>query len=84
MLDDKSTQATSTKQMSTTFSKSFKQTEGATYNPPYKSFFTDYEQEVEFTTKNTFAGKSHYFSYFPSTAPHEQQMQQVWYYHKNK
>jgi len=45
----------------------FTQTEGATFKPPYKTFYTNNEQEVKFTTKNKFEGRSNYFHYYPTT-----------------
>ena len=45
----------------------FSQTEGATYRPPYKTFYTNGDTEVKYTTTNKFEGKSSYFSYYPTT-----------------
>lgn len=76
-----STAATSKFMSSST--REFRQTEGATYKPGYDTFFST-KDEVQFTQTNAFAGKSNYFSYFPSTDLSEQRLEKVWFYHKNK
>lgn len=63
--------------------KEFRQTEGATFKPPFNSFYTA-KGEVSYTTTNNFAGKSGFFSYYPSTELAEQRLAQMWFYHKNK
>lgn len=62
----------------------FSQQEGATYRPEFKSFYTNAEQEVKYTTANKFEGKSSYYSYFPTTDIKEQELEQIWFHHKNK
>jgi len=47
-------------------SRLFTQTEGATFKPPFKAFYTNSEQEVKYTTVNKFEGRSNYFSYYPT------------------
>ena len=84
--DDKSTKAGSSVNNASTvrFSDSvnnFKQTEGATYKPAFKTFYTNAEQEVRYTTVNKFEGKSNYFAYFPTTSLKEQKLEQVWFHH---
>lgn len=53
----------------------FRQTEGATYKPPFKSFYTGEQRDVEYTTTNKFEGKSSYFSYYPTTSLKEQKLE---------
>lgn len=62
----------------------FSQTEGATYRPPFKTFYTNGEVEVKYTTTNKFEGKSSYFSYFPTTDIKEQKLEELWFNHKNQ
>jgi len=49
----------------------FSQTEGATFKPAFKTFYTNNEQEVKYTTQNKFEGRSSYFSYYPTNELHE-------------
>lgn len=69
MLDEseqtKSTMA-STKMMSFS-TRDFRKTEGAIFKPPGSDWTNGDESEKVYTTQNKFAGKSNYFSYFPST-----------------
>ena len=44
----------------------FCQTEGATYKPPFKVFYTNSEQEVQHVSVNKIEGRSNYFAYYPS------------------
>ena len=46
--------------------KDFCQTEGATYKPGFKVFYTNSEQEVQHVSVNKFEGRSNYFNYYPS------------------
>ena len=62
----------------------FSQVEGAKYKPAFKTFFTNSEQEVKFTTVNKFEGTSSYFSYFPTDELKEQKLEQFWWHHQNK
>lgn len=61
----------------------FSQTEGATFKPAFKSFYTNSEQEVKYTSVNKFEGRSNYFGYHPTNDLKEQQLEQVWWEHKN-
>lgn len=65
-------------------SGAFTQTEGATYKPPFKTFYTNGDQEAKFTTTNKFEGRSNYFAYYPTTDIKEQQLEQIWFAHKNQ
>ena len=62
----------------------FGQTEGATFKPPFKTFYTNADQEVKYTTTNKFEGGSNFYSYFPTTDLKEQRLEQIWWQHKNK
>ena len=62
----------------------FCQTEGATYKPPFKVFYTNSEQEVQHVSVNKFEGRSNYFAYYPSQDLAEQNLEQVWWRHQNK
>ena len=62
----------------------FGQIEGAKYKPAFKTFYTNAEQEVKFTTVNKFEGTSSYFSYFPTDELKEQKLEQFWWHHQNK
>ena len=62
-------------------SRLFQQTEGATYKPNFKTFYTNSEMEVKYTTVNKFEGRSNYFSYFPTDDLKELQLEQVWWRH---
>lgn len=44
----------------------FSQTEGATFKPTFKTFYTNNEQETKYTSVNKFEGRSSYFSYYPT------------------
>lgn len=59
----------------------FGQMEGAKYRPAFKTFYTNAEQEVKFTTVNKFEGTSSYFSYFPTDELKEQKLEQFWWQH---
>lgn len=50
----------------------FNQTEGATFKPAFKTFYTNAEQEVKYTTINKFEGRSNYFMYHPTNDLKEQ------------
>jgi hypothetical protein len=69
-----STQAGSSVRFSDTVG-TFGQTEGASYRPPFKTFYTNGEQEVKYTTTNKFEGVSSYFSYFPTDELKEQKLE---------
>lgn len=62
----------------------FSQTEGATFKPNFKQFYTNSEQEVRYTTINKFEGRSNYFMYHPTNDLKEQQLEAVWWEHKNR
>ena len=62
----------------------FGQTEGATFKPAFKTFYTSNETEVKFETKNNFKGRSSYFSYYPANDMAEQKLEQTWYHYQNK
>ena len=70
---EESTQAGSTSFAGTT--GAFTQTEGATYKPGFKTFYTNAECEVKYTTINKFEGRSNFFSYYPTTSVKEQQLE---------
>lgn len=78
-----STQAGSSVRFSDTVG-TFTQTEGATYRPAFKTFYTNSEQEVKYTTTNKFEGVSSFFSYFPTNELKEQKLEQFWFHHQNK
>lgn len=59
----------------------FSQSEGATFKPAFKTFYTNSEQPVKYTTINKFEGKSSYFSYYPTNELYEQKLEQVWFHH---
>ena len=69
--DDQSTKPGSSVRFSETTGP-FTQTEGATYKPQFKSFYTNGDQEVKYTTINKFEGRSSFFSYYPTTEIKEQ------------
>lgn len=73
-----STQAASTVRFSDT-TGAFTQTEGATFKPAFRTFYTNNEQEVKYTTTNKFEGRSSYFSYYPTNELYEQRLETVWY-----
>ena len=60
------------------------QTEGATYKPAFKTFYTSNETQVQFESKNNFKGRSSYFSYYPTSELAEQKLEQVWFQYQNK
>ena len=62
----------------------FSQTEGATFKPAFKSFYTNSEQEVKYTSVNRFEGRSNYYMYHPTNDLKEQQLEKVWWEHKNQ
>ena len=47
----------------------------------FKTFYTNSEMEVKYTTVNKFEGRSNYFSYFPTDDLKELQLEQVWWRH---
>ena len=59
----------------------FNETEGAKFKPAFKSFYTNAEQEVKYTSTNKFEGISSYFSYFPTDDIREQKLEQFWWWH---
>ena len=65
-------------------SRDFSQTEGATFKPAFKSFYTNAEQEVKYTSINKFEGRSNYFMYHPTNDLKEQKLEAIWFEHKNK
>lgn len=81
--DDQSLSTKASTKITSTTQKEFRQTEGASFKPSYQTFFSD-NGEVQFTTKNTIAGRSNYFSYYPSNEVHEQNLERIWFYHQNQ
>ncbi len=67
----------------TTQAHSFYEDEGATYNHPYKNFYTDNEP-VRYTTVNKVEGRSNFYSYYPSDEVNEQKWEKYWYEAQNR
>ena len=59
----------------------FAETEGAKYKPAFKTFYTNAEQDVKYTSTNKFEGTSSYFAYFPTDDMREQKLEQFWWHH---
>ena len=73
MRDDQSVSTKASTKITSTTQQEFRQTEGATYKPTFTTFFSsaEYQPAGDFTTVNSFAGKSNYFSYYPSNEIYE-------------
>ena len=61
----------------------FEENEKSVTQYPFKTFYTSGEP-VLYHKENRFEAKSNYLSYYPSGMTCEQEMEQVWFDHKNK